>query len=505
MRGLSDIIFTQKSEKFRKNLYGRLPVVFSGVLALSIWQITIFTGAMPLYAVAFYLWIILLAYTIVNSKRFIILLLYLISFFILLMSRDFLQQFFHIRVERYKPNVLNHVYLCFIISLLSIIAVVFGYNWFCNKKYQRQAESSSLDSESKIKKLKLRIDDIVAGKTFGRTIFLIYLAIFGFAFAYKIIAAYYAQTHSYYEYHATFPVIVQKNPLLYLISKIDLMICIIFAFVAQCRIGRISKIFFFSSFLIYSSLSLLIGQRFQFVICLFQFVLIFNGLFWALARKTRIKIISAIAILGLAFSLIFQAMEIMRGTFIKVVSNPLVSLLYTQGSSVIVIRGGYLLDNRLNPEKYYSLSFLKYGFLGRLFGGEESFQGHTVANALNGNSYSHSISYAINPKGYLNGISYGSSYIAESYHDFGYSGVLIFSIILAAAIVSYASFQHLNYFVRVSQIILLPGLIWSIRGETTGALTTYLAPSAICVYGIVALIILFLYWKSNKYMPKYAA
>lgn len=69
-------------------------------------------------------------------------------------------------------------------------------------------------------------------------------------------------------------------------------------------------------------------------------------------------------------------------------------------------------------------------FSQKLWGTESLGDGNNLVKALYSNNFSHRMSYAALGKSYLQGHGLGSSYILETYADFGYFGIIIFSIIL---------------------------------------------------------------------------
>ena len=67
--------------------------------------------------------------------------------------------------------------------------------------------------------------------------------------------------------------------------------------------------------------------------------------------------------------------------------------------------------------------------------GTQSYSAQTVDMALYGNSLSDTVSYLDLGQKYLEGAGLGSSYIVETFVDFGYIGVMLFSFILGIFLV----------------------------------------------------------------------
>lgn len=115
---------------------------------------------------------------------------------------------------------------------------------------------------------------------------------------------------------------------------------------------------------------------------------------------------------------------------------------YGQGVTFNVLAIGhdsipYLPDRSF---RNYTLGgFVDYIFHGRIaqhfFGAEALEGGNNLNNALISNRFAHNMSYVAKGEKYLQGEGWGSSYLLETYVDFGYVGIIIFSIILGALLI----------------------------------------------------------------------
>lgn len=102
------------------------------------------------------------------------------------------------------------------------------------------------------------------------------------------------------------------------------------------------------------------------------------------------------------------------------------------GGSVNVITYGF--ENATNlPDKIYSLGgitdFFTQNVIARTIFDIQQYSGNTVGMALYGNRFSYALTYLVKPSSYLAGYGMGSSYIAEVFHDFGYVGVAIINVL----------------------------------------------------------------------------
>ena len=109
------------------------------------------------------------------------------------------------------------------------------------------------------------------------------------------------------------------------------------------------------------------------------------------------------------------------------VGDSIVDFVYNNGVSVNVIKRSYELDSRLRSDRFYSLHFLHDGVFGLVFGSDGA--GNNADKATEGYHLAHALPYLMFRDKYLEGAGTGTSYIAELYHDFGYIGVAIGSII----------------------------------------------------------------------------
>ena len=164
----------------------------------------------------------------------------------------------------------------------------------------------------------------------------------------------------------------------------------------------------------------------------------------------------------------------MREGFFSLIAD----FFYGQGVTfnVTTISYGYRLGIKQNPHINYTFGgFIDYIYRGSI--GQKVF--HTEAltsynsefNAHNSNSLSHILSYLSMKEEYLEGHGRGSSYLIETWMDFGYIGVFIFSIIIGMILIYMV--YGFGKRVLLSTIILvgLQNIFFIPRAEATGWLT----------------------------------
>lgn len=108
------------------------------------------------------------------------------------------------------------------------------------------------------------------------------------------------------------------------------------------------------------------------------------------------------------------------------------------GFSVNVISFEKYYEGQI-PDKCYSfgdtIDYLRENVLTQLFFDFPIYKSQTVEKALYGNNFSQTITYIRSPSYFLSGRGYGSCYIAEAYHDFGYIGVIFWSMLYSFCLV----------------------------------------------------------------------
>ena len=121
----------------------------------------------------------------------------------------------------------------------------------------------------------------------------------------------------------------------------------------------------------------------------------------------------------------------------------IVDFIYKQGVSFEVLCIGYESIPKIKYTGFTNYTFggiidyFKYGTISQmLWGGVSLENGNNLNRALYSNSFSHRMSYVAMGQEYLNGHGLGSSYILETFADFGYLGVTIFSILMGAFLAS---------------------------------------------------------------------
>lgn len=236
-------------------------------------------------------------------------------------------------------------------------------------------------------------------------------------------------------------------------------------------------------FLLSAVPELLIGLRNPVVLnCLFIFLYYFvrdvleDGEKWiGKFEKICSIIMFPLAIIGLSAVTFIRGSKSMAGTGAL---QLFVRFFYGQGVSFRVLCEGYWAIPKLpnHPFRSYTfgsaLDYFLHGTLSqKLFGAKAFPPGNNLMKATEGNSLSHHISYITKGDEYLQGKGWGSSYLLETYADFGYVGVAVFSLLLGLMLVLAIYLWRKNHISRIIILASSMGIFFIPRAEATGWLT----------------------------------
>lgn len=161
---------------------------------------------------------------------------------------------------------------------------------------------------------------------------------------------------------------------------------------------------------------------------------------------------------------------------------------FSQGVSANII--GYTeIYSDLIPNKLYTvgpiIEFVDNNIIRPLTGRPELL-GQSVERALDGFSYSHTISYFIMPDLYLRGRGYGSSFVAELFHDFSFVGVFVGSIVYGGVIfVLYYMLMNSNYFIFLCAILMTKSLFFTPRDQYLSFIADAFPPTNLAAIGFI--------------------
>lgn len=155
----------------------------------------------------------------------------------------------------------------------------------------------------------------------------------------------------------------------------------------------------------------------------------------------------------------------------------LLDFFYKQGVSYNVLNLGYESIPFLPQRAFRNYTFggiIDYfvhgSFAQKLFGTESLGSGNNLLWALKSNSFAHNMSY-IEADDYLEGHGLGSSYILEVFADYGYIGIILFSLLLGALLIWFVKEMRKMNFGSMIVINIVINIFFMPRGEATGCIT----------------------------------
>lgn len=227
--------------------------------------------------------------------------------------------------------------------------------------------------------------------------------------------------------------------------------------------------------------SLVIGIRNPFVLgCLFAFLYYFfrdalgDTKKWIGRLEKGAMIIAipvAICLLG-AYTYVRSDAEIRP----KGIVNIFIDFFVNQGGSFNVLasaRGAIpYLPERAGRNYTFGgfIDYITHGTIAQTFFGASPLpDGNNLVNALESNSFAHNYSYiALGETEYLKGNGLGTSYILETYTDYGYAGIIIFSILLGALLIYMMHWAKKNSFTLLITLVALLNIFFIPRAEALG-------------------------------------
>ncbi|MCF2555207.1 O-antigen polysaccharide polymerase Wzy family protein [Faecalicatena contorta] len=191
-------------------------------------------------------------------------------------------------------------------------------------------------------------------------------------------------------------------------------------------------------------------------------------------EKIVIVIITPIA-------LIFMAMyTAIRSQIALSESNPfryLVRFFYEQGVTFNVLQIGYGYRQGIKDLKHHytfggMIDYIQRGTIGqKIWGMDPLPSGNCEINGILSNNLSHNLSYISMKEEYLNGRGRGSSFLLETYFDWGYIGVMLFSIGLAILLIVFLHRFGKKMLSSTVILVALTSIYFIPRAEATGWLT----------------------------------
>lgn len=387
-----------------------------------------------------------------NQNVFII--AFLISFFAFLLGSETIS-LLGIMENKYvfSQEINNHTYLTILISLLFLFLSYIITNMYLRKRYHNRKREGFLPKRlTAVRKVSLtvfylllvfkiivNISEVVFARTYGYSSFYTDYHFQGPSFFIKLATM---CTTSFFIYLGTLP--TKK----------------------ECRVPVILYVFA-------NLITIISGRRNDLIttlLLIFVYYSVRNILYsynevWVSKRSILILVLISPVLLSILYS-ISSLRSGSENTATVSYFSGIIDFFYQQGFSINIIKWEKLLENSI-PDRLYSLGqlyefFTTKNFISRLLFDFKGYSGQTVERALEGHRLSYLLSYLVYPWSYAHGYGVGSSYIAETYHDFGYVGVAVANSIYGYL---FARFNYIRYkgpvlmaisFLMMQELLLAP-------------------------------------------------
>lgn len=230
-----------------------------------------------------------------------------------------------------------------------------------------------------------------------------------------------------------------------------------------------------SLFFIYAAIAMLVGQRGAFIynaVFLIGYLVYRNkndsDEIW-ISRRQIFLIICMLPVL-LVFLMVFQYIRSNEPIVYTSFFDSLISFFVNIGASSKVIKYGYEFKEQLNQSfKFFSLgdtlTYLKNSDVICFFTGYDAPAMHTARYALEGNNFGEIITYLAFPNKYLAGYGLGSSFVAELFADFGYIGIAIGSMIYGGIFRKISNMDQTRWLSNFIKLYTMLNIIKAPRGE----------------------------------------
>ena len=415
-------------------------------------------------------WLSSVYYGVKDYEKHPLLLMFLFAFYTLLMGREFLYQYGEMDVSKFTDSQISGACIEETISLLAVVASYWIFTWV----------QTLVDSEGPPKEI---MTDKKRDSLHTVSKHLLYLFAIG-AIGYEILYSRYVRSVGYAgSYIGDF---YHRNAAIYLLKKCEDMLSAGFlVYLATMPDKKETKIPF-SLYLIYLVLSLGTGHRSEFVLGLFLFAFYYifrekvDGKNTWIKKKTRILCVVCVPLL-LGFFYLYNYYRF--GSDVNLtemnMKTGLKGFFFDQGVTGDLIKYSRQYYETLRSDMLYTFTFARDGFIAKLFD-IPIYVGNSVDKALHSGMYSHAISYQVLGQWYLNGRGTGSSYIAELFQDFGYTGIVFGSLIYGYILMKIDNAEKSKSVLsRTLKFVMIPSILWAPRGLYSGFISSIISPNTV--------------------------
>lgn len=427
-----------------------------------------------LYTMGFIIWLAGIFYSMSDFYNRGILFLFLVSFFVFLMGRDMLEQFFSYKIETEIPvDAINHSCKTLFLSVVTLL--------LCYHFFSRKNKKIVTDKRTQVVKMyNCYVRDI------SKVLFYVTMI---FAIVSKLSIVLFVFKNGYTTYYIEYADYLSNNHFVFLSSKIELMMPVALCAYLASMPKEKDYLKVAAVYVVYLSLSFFSGQRGPLalgVLLLIVYVIFRQGLkkqFWKVRKAYIILFIIAVPLISLTLTLYSNKRFGFESNVLGVFSS-IPTFIYEQGVSSNVIKRAYEFQDRI-PDQPYVLEFIHGGIFAKILG-IEVYHGNSVEHAMKGGSFTHTIGYVVMGKEYLNGRGTGSSYIAELFYNLGYIGVVLGNILYAFLLSRMLTLNKKTTILKFSLFLFItPQLLWAPRGSFSGFMSMLSAPTVLVAFIII--------------------
>lgn len=442
---------------------------FISILLVTMVSYITLYNASVLYSCVLAVWCVFFYNVCKDYKTNIVMLCFLISFFIFLLGREFIFEYLDVpRYYIFNDDIEIKTQICLLISLFGLVIGTFIG--------RRLAPHDRL----------LRIDNDVVLKNVSKTLYYIFSIPL---FIELFINITYIQNTGYINSYESNDSIV-RVPLY--ISMFSGMTPMAFYLFLATKPEKSEAVFPILLYLFYSILTLLTGKRFPFVASLLiiaiYFVLRDSDKDRWLKKKYYYILAGGLPFLIVGLS-VFDYVRVGNDIGYKNFIEMFIGFFDQLGGSINVIKRVIFYSDELNPVMIYSFDgltslILENGIFKRIFD-ITVYEGNSAAHALQGHSLAHTLSYLTYGNEYLLGRGVGSCYIAELFHDFGYIGVFLGSILYGWVMKRISTIDFKSPYYIALALAMINSLLLAPRGGFDSFLSRTFGIKELTVIGVV--------------------
>lgn len=433
----------------------------------------------------------IVVYCIRDLRNRMVLLFFIISFFVLLVSRVVISRYFDVSefIYQTEDEMFPRLFLEIYTQLIVAMNCAFLAYFIITRK--NRFEECQYDFNSKPSRAIRNASRNLAYVCFVFLLYALYRRISG-----VLVGGYgalYMDTED-----LDIPFIVS-----FFANKFEMCMCLFLSTMPSKKEAKIPLIIFALS----AVLSLFTGQRNGFVIPIL-FLVLYMYIRNDVPVKEKRKWISGrflfagLMLTPFLFVLMYLVMVIRGGKSSESgdIINLFLGSVYQLGSSVQVIHDTIFFHDELAKQDYYSLEpiidFLVHNPFTDWIFQVPHYEPFSVDMALHGRSLGYSITYITQPERYFMGGSMGTSYIAEAWIDFGYIGIVIYSCIYGVVLGKVVPFCKKNILFSFLSLYSMMQIIYAPRFMATTFVSRFLEVKSWPFFLII--IMVYLAAKNNR-------